>query len=76
VDSIVWLGRCAVVALGKSGHLSGLAFKAEPLGAVSTAISIVAQWCWPSRRQHAGSFDSAFTVTDGSISGIVKIASR
>jgi len=73
---MVGLGPGAVVALGKSGHLGGFAFTAEPLGAVSTAISIVAQWCLPSRRQHAGSFDSAFTLTDGSTSGIVKIARR
>jgi len=43
----VWLGGIALIN-GKAGHLA--AWKPEPVERP--------QWCFPSRRQHAGSFES------------------
>lgn len=53
----VWLGAMAVID-GKSAHLA--AWKPEPV--------VWVQWCLPSRRQHAGSFES---VSEASSAGAI-----
>ena len=59
--------------MGKKEHLP--ACKAEP-DDDSDSVAIVAQWCFPLRRQHAGSFESAPKAsTEGLISEKPKRAS-
>jgi hypothetical protein len=53
----VWLGGIALID-GNAVHLA--AWKPEPAACV--------QWCLPSRRQHAGSFDS---VSEARLAGAI-----